>query len=72
MAEGHTMTTADVLAKVMAGEHGDLVRDAVTLVAHELMDAEITGRADGARSPGEERLICPGGRERMGQSLPAS
>jgi putative transposase len=42
MAEGQMMTTADVVAKVMAGEHGDFVREAVALVARELMDAEIT------------------------------
>ena len=42
MAEGQMMTTADVVAKVMAGDHGDFVRDAVALVAHELMNAEIT------------------------------
>lgn len=42
MAEGHRMTTADVVAKVMAGEHGDFVREAVALVAHELMEAEIS------------------------------
>jgi hypothetical protein len=27
------MTTADVVAKVMAGEHGDLIREAIALVA---------------------------------------
>src|SRR5437764_9375552 len=42
MAEGHRMTAADVVAKVMAGEHGDFVREAVALVAHELMEAEIS------------------------------
>jgi putative transposase len=42
MAEGHRMTTADVVAKVMAGEHGDFVREAVALVARELMEAEIS------------------------------
>jgi hypothetical protein len=36
MAEGHRMTAADVVAKVMAGEHGDFVREAVALIAHEL------------------------------------
>ncbi|MGH9300240.1 MAG: IS256 family transposase [Acidimicrobiales bacterium] len=36
------MTTADVVAKVMAGEHGDFVRDAVALVARELMEAEVS------------------------------
>ncbi len=42
MAEEHRMTTADVVAKVMAGEHGDFVRDAVALVARELMEAEVS------------------------------
>jgi hypothetical protein len=44
MAEGQRMTAAELAAKVMAGEHGDFVRDAVALVAHELMEAEITGQ----------------------------
>ncbi len=35
MAVGHRMTAADVVAKVMSGEHGDFVREAVTLVARE-------------------------------------
>ena len=42
MAEERRMTAADVAARVMAGEHGDFVRDAVALVARELMEAEIT------------------------------
>jgi putative transposase len=42
MAEATRMTTADVVAKVMAGEHGDFVREAVALVARELMEAEIS------------------------------
>ncbi len=54
MAEGQRMTTADVVAKVMAGEHGDFVREAVALVAHELMDAEITEEIGAAH--GE---VCP-------------
>ena len=41
MAEGQRMTAADVVAKGMAGERGDFVRDAVALVAQELMEAEI-------------------------------
>ncbi len=41
MAEVQRMTSADVVAKVMAGEHGDFVRDAVALVARELMEAEV-------------------------------
>jgi putative transposase len=42
MAGEHRMTTADVVAKVMSGEHGDFVREAVALVARELMEAEIS------------------------------
>jgi putative transposase len=43
MAEGRRMTTAgDVVAGVLAGEHGDLVREAVALVARELMEAEVS------------------------------
>ena len=42
MAVEHRMTTADVVAKVMSGEHGDFVREAVALVARELMEAEIS------------------------------
>jgi transposase-like protein len=36
------MTAADVVARVMAGEHSDFVRDAVALIAHELMEAEVS------------------------------
>src|SRR6266516_3902342 len=54
VAEGQRMTTADVVAKVMAGEHGDFVREAVALVAQELMDAEITEEIGAAH--GE---VCP-------------
>jgi len=42
MAGVQRMTTADVVAGVMAGEHGDFVRDAVALVARELMEAEVS------------------------------
>jgi putative transposase len=42
MAEGRSMTPAELVAKVMAGEHGDFVRDAVALVAGELMEAEVS------------------------------
>src|SRR3954466_13903674 len=53
MAEGQMMTAADVVASAMAGEHGDLLRDAVALVVHELMEAEVaqlTGAQRGERS----------------------
>jgi len=54
MAEDRMMTPADVVARAMAGEHGDLLRDAVALVVRELMDAEVatlTGAGRGERTP---------------------
>ena len=44
MAEGQSMTTvADVVAQVRDGRLEDFVREAVALVARELMEAEISG-----------------------------
>jgi transposase-like protein len=43
MAEGQSMTVADVVAKAMDGRLEDFVRGAVALVARELMEAEISG-----------------------------
>jgi transposase-like protein len=40
--------------RAMAGEHGDLLRDAVGLVVRELMDGEVatlTGAGRGERTP---------------------
>src|SRR3954451_9291053 len=54
MVEGQMMTAADVVASAMAGEHGDLLRDAVALVVRELMEAEVSqliGAQRGERSP---------------------
>ena len=54
MAEDRMMTPADVVARAMAGEHGDLLRDAVGLVVRELMDAEVatlTGAGRDERTP---------------------
>ena len=48
MAEARRMTAADVVAGVLAGEHGDFVREAVALVARELMEAEITPEVGGS------------------------
>ena len=42
MAESQSMTTAEVVAKTLINEHADFLRDAVALVAHELMEAEIS------------------------------
>jgi putative transposase len=42
MAEGQRMTAADVVEKVLRSEHADLLREAVALIARELMEAEIS------------------------------
>jgi len=42
MAARQSMTTAEVVAKTLIDEHGDFLRDAVALVARELMEAEIS------------------------------
>ncbi len=49
MAEGHSMTVAAVVADVLASEAGDFLRDAVELVARELMEAEISAQIGAAR-----------------------
>ena len=49
MADGQSMTVADVVAGVLAGEAGDFLREAVTLVARELMEAEISAEIGAAR-----------------------
>jgi putative transposase len=43
MAEGQRMTAADVVAQVRDGRLEDFLREAVVLVARELMEAEISG-----------------------------
>jgi hypothetical protein len=45
MAEGQSMTVADVVAQVRDGQLDDFVREAVALVARELMEAEISAES---------------------------
>ncbi|GAC1326935.1 MAG: IS256 family transposase [Thermoleophilaceae bacterium] len=49
MAESQSMTTADVVAKTLISEHADFLREAVELVARELMEAEITSEIGAGR-----------------------
>ena len=49
MAESRSMTTAEVVAKTLIDEHADFLRDAVALVARELMEAEISTEIGAAR-----------------------
>ena len=67
MAEGQSMTVAEVVADVLAGEAGDFLREAVTLVARELMEAEISAEIGAARGEvsAERRTHRNGYRPRM-------
>jgi transposase-like protein len=56
------MTVAEVVAGVLAGEHGDFVREAVALVARELMEAEISGEVGAGRGePSPDRVTYRNG-----------
>ena len=62
MAEGQSMTVADVVARTMDGRLQDFVREAVALVARELMEGEISAEI-GEVAP-EARLTHPSGYRR--------
>ena len=49
MAERQSMTTAEVVAKTLIDEHHDFLKEAVALVAGQLMEAEISGEIGAAR-----------------------
>ena len=54
MAEGHRMTAADLVDKLMADEHADVLRDSVAWLVAQLMEAEVgalTGAELGERAP---------------------
>ena len=50
MAESQSMTTPEVVAKTLIAEHGDFLRDAVAMVAAQLMEAEISSQIGAVRS----------------------
>ena len=49
MAERQSMTTAEVVAKTLIDEHHDFLKEAVGLVAAQLMEAEISGEIGATR-----------------------
>ncbi len=54
MAERDRMTVEQVVRKVMADEHADVLRESVALLAQQLMESEVTeliGAARGERNP---------------------
>ena len=67
MAESRSMTTPEVVAKTICDEHSDFLREAVAMVAAQLMEAEITteiGAAHGEVSS-ERTTHRNGYRERL-------
>jgi transposase-like protein len=55
MAEGQSMTTSELVAKTLLDEHADFLKEAVAMVAAQLMETEIgaeIGAAKGEVSPG--------------------
>jgi transposase-like protein len=49
MAEDRRMTAAQVVDKLMGGEHADVVRESVAWVVAELMEAEVAGQIGAER-----------------------
>src|ERR1700730_11903093 len=67
MAEEARMTVAGVVAKVLAGEQGDFVREAVAIVARELMEAEVSAEIGACRGEvSAERLTHRNGDRQRG------
>jgi transposase-like protein len=44
MTDGRSMTTQELVRRTLLDEHGDFLKDAVAMVAAQLMDAEITAQ----------------------------
>lgn len=49
MAESQSMTTPEVVAKTLIAEHSDFLREAVAMVAAQLMETEIAGEIGAGR-----------------------
>jgi transposase-like protein len=67
MAEGHRMTAADLVDKLMADEHVDVLRDSVAWRVAQLMEAEVgglTGAELGERAPERRQAQRNGYRQR--------
>lgn len=42
MTDGQSMTTTELVRKTLLEEHGDFLKEAVAIVAREMMEAEIS------------------------------
>ncbi len=67
MADHHNLSTDALVRKVLTDDHADLVREAVALLCHQIMEAEVTaqiGARLGERAPAERTSQRNGYRER--------
>jgi putative transposase len=67
MAEGHRMTAAALVDKLLASEHADVLRDSVAWLVAQLMEAEVgelTGAGPGERAPDRRQAQRNGYRPR--------
>ena len=67
MADPHNLSTDELVRKVLTDDHADLVREAVSFLCHQIMEAEVSaqiGAGLGERAPGERATQRNGYRER--------
>ncbi len=67
MADPNTVSADALVRKVLADEHADLIREAVSFLCHQIMEAEVTaqiGAAHGERAPENRVTHRNGYRER--------
>ena len=67
MADPHNLSTDDLVRKVLSDDHADLVREAVSFLCHQIMEAEVAaqiGAGHGERAPAERATQRNGYRER--------
>jgi len=67
MADPHNLSADELVRKVLADDHADLVREAVSFLCHQIMEAEVTaqvGASLGERAPAERATHRNGYRPR--------
>lgn len=67
MADPHNLSTDALVRKVLTDDHADLVREAVSFLCHQIMEAEVSaqiGAGHGERAPAERATQRNGYRER--------
>jgi putative transposase len=67
MADPHNLSADELVRKVLSEDHADLVREAVSFLCHQIMEAEVSaqiGAGLGERAPAERTTQRNGYRER--------